>query len=53
VNKKFVLALFVVGVMALGLLIILLIGVNTVDEDGRENDAPPIGFLARSEQSVA
>ena len=42
-NKRLVLALFVVGAMAIGLLILLFIGIGQVDEDGRENDAPAIG----------
>ena len=36
--KKPLLAAFVVAAMAIGLLIILLIGVFRVDEDGRETD---------------
>jgi hypothetical protein len=37
--KKPLLAAFVVAAMAIGLLIILLIGVFRVDEDGRETDS--------------
>jgi hypothetical protein len=36
--KKPVLAMFVVAAIALGLLVVLLVGLNQVDEDGREND---------------
>ena len=35
VMSKFVLALFVVAAIAIGLLVILVIGVFRVDEDGR------------------
>jgi hypothetical protein len=37
-SKKFVLALFVVMAIAVGLLVILLIGLFRVDEDGRSRD---------------
>ncbi len=36
--KKPLLAMFVVGAIAIGLLIVLAIGVFRVDEDGREQD---------------
>lgn len=47
-DKRFVLALFVVAAIAAGLITILLLGINKVDEDGRENDAPPIGGVPAS-----
>jgi hypothetical protein len=37
-SKKFMLALFVVTAIAVGLLVILLIGLSRVDEDGRSRD---------------
>jgi hypothetical protein len=37
-DKKFVLALFVIGAVALGLLTVLVIGLFRVDEDGRSRD---------------
>ena len=43
--KKPLLAMFVIGAIAIGLLIILAIGIFTVDEDGREpnpNGAPAV-----------
>jgi hypothetical protein len=43
VSKKFVLALFVVGAIAVGLLVVLAIGLFRVDEDGGSRGAPPIG----------
>ena len=36
--KKPLLAAFVIAAMAIGLLIVLLVGVFRVDEDGREGD---------------
>ena len=36
--KKPLLAMFVVGAIAIGLLIVLAIGIFTVDEDGRERN---------------
>ena len=36
--RKPLLAAFVIAAMAIGLLIVLLIGVFRVDEDGRESD---------------
>jgi len=36
--KKPLLAAFVIAAVAIGLLIVLLIGVFSVDEDGREGD---------------
>ena len=40
--KKPLMAMFVVGAIAIGLLIVLAIGIFTVDEDGREqNGAGP------------
>ena len=36
--SKFVLVLFVVAAIAVGLLVILLIGIFRVDEDGRSQD---------------
>ena len=47
-NTRAVLMLFVVGAIAIGLLIVLFIGIGQVDEDGRENDAPPIGGVPSS-----
>jgi hypothetical protein len=37
-SKKPVLAMFVVAAIAIGLLVVLVIGLNRVNEDGREND---------------
>jgi hypothetical protein len=51
--KKPLLAAFVVAAMAIGLLIILLIGVFRVDEDGRETDgARPPAVAAGAVQQV-
>ena len=36
--KKPLLAMFVIGAIAIGLLIVLAIGIFTVDEDGREQN---------------
>jgi hypothetical protein len=36
--KKPVLAMFVIAAIAIGLLVVLVIGIMNVDEDGREQD---------------
>lgn len=36
--KKNVLAMFVIAAVAVGLLVVLLLGLGLVDEDGRENN---------------
>jgi hypothetical protein len=50
--KKPLLAAFVVAAMAIGLLIILLIGVFRVDEDGRETDGARPPAVAGAVQQV-
>ena len=42
--KKPLLAAFVIAAVAIGLLIVLLIGVFRVDEDGREGDGSRQGW---------
>jgi hypothetical protein len=43
VSNKFVLALFVVAAIAVGLVIMLTLGLFRVEEDGRSGDgAPPL-----------
>jgi len=37
-SKKFLMALLIIGAIATGLVIILVIGLFTVDEDGRSRD---------------
>jgi hypothetical protein len=49
-SKKFVLALFVILAIAVGLVVILLIGLVRVDEDGRSRDGArpvPMGLVQR------
>ena len=41
--KKPLLAMFVIGTIAIGLLIVLAIGIFTVDEDGREQNPNGLG----------
>jgi hypothetical protein len=41
-DKRFVLALFVVGAVAVGLVVILVLGIFTVEEDGRSRDDAPL-----------
>ena len=44
--KKPVLAMFVVAAIAIGLIVVLVIGLGRVDEDGRENDGA--GLVGRA-----
>ena len=47
--KKPTLAMFVIAAIAIGLLIVLAVGLTRVDEDGRENDgAGAVGQYAVS-----